>query len=680
MYLNLPKHLKFLLFIVLIEVLVLTLLRVAFFTAFWDNGLEYSSSEVAYSFWLGLRFDIQLIAIVNLPILLFGGIKRIGIFEHTRAKYFWMSYLMLTIIAIINLYVINFAYYDFFQKLVDSTIIRYFYNIKTAMSMLIDGYPIFSTSAGVVIFLLFILFVFNNMYKKVDTQEAKLIKGKKKFYIYALFSIIYIFSGYGKFEWYPWRWSEAFYSSNNFLSYLASNPVTYFSNTLKNKDIKYDEQKTKEYYDYVAELLNIKDKDPKKLSLARIVKPEHKQEYKFDKPNIVYILGESTSYARTSMSGNPLNPTPFLKEMSDSGILYNRYYTPHAGTARSVWTSMTGLTDVERMKTSTRNPMVVNQNMILNSLNDYEKFYFIGGSLSWGNIRGVISNVNDIHIYEEPNYKDSPSNDAAWGISDVHLVSEVNNIIKKVKKPFFAFVQLSGNHSPNTIPDENFGFEYPKNLSKEDMNKYSFSGGEDDFAGQKFLDHSVERFITLAKKEKYFDNTIFIFVGDHGLAKRGDHMHQAEQVFLTATLHTPLIIYAPKLIKHKEVDYPVSAVDIMATIGGLSGQKYINSTMGRDLLDKEFDEKAHYAYYMDHGSNPTLSLMGDEFIFRIQADGTKKRLYKYYYDKKDENLISIYPEVAKKMEKTCRGIFESTRYVRFNNSTADVEKCIELSR
>ena len=62
--------------------------------------------------------------------------------------------------------------------------------------------------------------------------------------------------------------------------------------------------------------------------------------------------------------------------MSDNGLTYSRFYTPHAGTARSVWTSMTGLPDVERMKTSSRNPMTVRQNMILNSFKSGNIFIY----------------------------------------------------------------------------------------------------------------------------------------------------------------------------------------------------------------------------------------------------------------------------------------------------------------
>ena len=684
MFSSYSKLIKFLLLSVTFNLLLFTLFRLVFFLFFSNDFDGLSLNKILYAFWVGFRFDLQLAIIIQLPLFFLAGFKYIGLFKSLFGKRIGLSYLLLVNFVIAALYITNLFYYDFFKHPVDSSAIRYLYDFKDAMTMVSEGYPIIKIGVALIAVVLFIYWLLSKIFIIANKKEDYFTSKKSKFIVYSLFFLVFIFAGYGKFELYPWRWSEAFYSANKHLSYLASNPVTYFQNTLKNKGEKFNLELTREYYDVIADLLEVKQKDQEKLNFTRIITPNHKPEYQFKKPNVIFFLGESTSFARSSLSGNPLDATPFLKEMSDNGLSYSRYYTPHAGTARGVWVTLTGLADVENMRTSSRNPMVVNQQLILNSLKDYKKFYFIGGSLSWGNVRGVVSNVKGITKLEEQDYPNSPHNDV-WGISDAHLAGEVNNVLKEQKQPFFAFVQLAGNHSPNTIPEENFGFVKSKSLypaekiSEENLLKYSFDGKINELDGQRFLDHSVRRLVTLAKKESYFDNTIFIFVGDHGLNRRGDHMHQAEQTFETATLHTPLIIYAPKLIKKaKKFDYPVSPVDIMATIAGLSGETYINSTMGRDLLDKDFDTKPHFSFYLQHGNNPLLNIITKDYLFRMRADGTKKELHKYYYAKGDasKNLLNDRVERASKMEKVTRGIYESTRYIRYNNSTEHVQTLI----
>jgi len=674
---HLPKLIVFLSKLIILQLFAMTLLRLIFFIVFRDYDNNHTVLDVIYSFWVGFRFDIQLIVLADLPILLFGGLGIIGIFKSVFGKYLWLLYIFFVNTAIFFIYVIDFPYYDFFKKMVDSSIIRYLYDIGEATKMLQEGYPLYSTSVGFILFCMVLFVLLEKLIRSVQNRENKPLKKKVKIMVYAIFTVFYIFAGYGKFEFYPWRWSEAFYSPNNFLSYLSSNPVTYFVNTLKNKDIKYDIEKTKEYYPYVADFLEIKNKDPKKFNLAREIVSKHSEQYSFKKPNIVFVLSESLAYCRTDISGNPLKATPFLKTLAKDGLTYARYFTPHPGTARSVFTAFTGLPDVERMRTSSRNPMVVEQHMILNSLKGYKKFYFIGGSLSWGNIRGIVSNVKGIVLREEESYE-SERNDV-WGISDIDLFREVNKTLKKTKEPFFAFVQLSGNHSPYTIPKQTYGFKKATNISKDKLLKYSFDGKIDDYNAQRFMDHSIKDFITHAKKEKYFDNTIFIFVGDHGLPKQAKHMPKVEEDVVCAE-HTPLVIYAPKLIKHQEIDYPVSEVDVMATIAGLSGMKYINSTIGRDILQKDFDKKPHYAYYMSHEPNPTINLIGEDFIYTVRADGSNKRLFHYYYDKERKNVIEDFPKVAQKMDKLCIGIFQLTRYTRFHNSENDVAKYLKMKR
>ena len=674
------KIIKFLLLSILIEVLLFTVFRMGFVAYFYSDAESYSFNQLIYAFWVGFRFDLQLAIIILLPILFFAGFKYIGVFKSGFGKRFWLIYLLLVNLIIISLYATNIFHYEFFKRLVDSGVVRYLYDIKDAFTMLSEGYPIYKMLAGLIVFSFLAYKFFSKIHASVDARDEFFSNKKSKWLVYSLFTLAFIFTGYGKFEAYPWRWSEAFYSSDKFLSYVASNPVTYFQNTLKNKGEKYNIAATKETYEAIADYFEVKKKDKERLNFTRIITPNHAPEYQFSKPNIVFILGESTSYARTSLSNNPLNPTPFLKKMSESGLSYSRYYTPHAGTARGVWATITGLADVEHMRTSSRNPMVVNQQLVLNALKDYKKFYFIGGSLSWGNVRGVVSNLEGVTKLEEQAYVNSPHNDV-WGISDAHLVGEVNDVLKKQNDPFFAYVQLAGNHSPNTIPEESFGFvksqELGEKITQDNLLKYSFDGKIDELDGQRFLDHSVKRLIELAQKEAYFDNTIFIFVGDHGLNRRGDHLHKAEQVFETATLHTPLIIYAPKLLKHKRFDYPVSAVDMPATIAGLTGVEYINSTTGRDILDKNFDEKKHYSFYIQHGNNPLLSIIGKDYLYRIRADGSEKQLYQYYFEQENKNLVKSKPDLAKEMEALTRGIYESTRYIRYKNSPQEVQTLIK---
>ena len=111
----------------------------------------------------------------------------------------------------------------------------------------------------------------------------------------------------------------------------------------------------------------------------------------YAKPNVVVVICESFSAYKSSMWGNPLNTTPFFNGLCNQGLFFDHCFTPSYGTARGVWAVITGIPDVEvSTTTSSRNPSAVDQHTIINDFEGYNKFYFLGGSTSWANIRGLL--------------------------------------------------------------------------------------------------------------------------------------------------------------------------------------------------------------------------------------------------------------------------------------------------
>ena len=109
---------------------------------------------------------------------------------------------------------------------------------------------------------------------------------------------------------------------------------------------------------------------------------------------------ESVGLNRMGLVGNPLNPTPFLDSLASNGLFFSKFYIPWVSTSRSVFTMLTGIPDVAR-RTSSRNPIVRDQYSILSDFNDYEKYYMIGGSASWANIRSLVTyNIKNMKLIE----------------------------------------------------------------------------------------------------------------------------------------------------------------------------------------------------------------------------------------------------------------------------------------
>ena len=153
-----------------------------------------------------------------------------------------------------------------------------------------------------------------------------------------------------------------------------------------------------------SNFLGVDSPNAEDLNFKRKTKKDELKQQK--SPNVVVILLESLASFKTSYFGSQLKSTPYLDNIIKESLLYPNFFTPTIATARSVFTTLTSLPDVSKVKTGSRNPLIVNQNVLANYLDGYEKFYFLGGSANWGNIRGIIqSNIKGIKVFEEGSYK-----------------------------------------------------------------------------------------------------------------------------------------------------------------------------------------------------------------------------------------------------------------------------------
>src|SRR5690606_39215339 len=289
-----------------------------------------------------------------------------------------------------------------------------------------------------------------------------------------IFTLLLALGIFGRINQYPLRWSDAFALDDDFKANLSLNPVQSFLSTLQFRHSSYDPEKVKGYYSLMAQYLQVENMDSASLNYQRNIAPAANNV----QPNIVLVICESFSSYKSSMHGNPLNTTPYFNSLCEAGIFFDRCFTPAYGTARGVWATLTGIPDVEYPNTSSRNPAYVDQHSIINDFTGYEKFYFIGGSSSWANIRGLLTNnLSGLNLYEEEHFK-SESVDV-WGISDKRLFLEANKVLKNQQKPFFAIIQTANNHRPYTIPDEDMPefslVEYPTDTLKQ----YGFYSNEE---------------------------------------------------------------------------------------------------------------------------------------------------------------------------------------------------------
>lgn len=644
---------------IVFHLIVYTIFRVAFFLYFKTDS--YDVALLAKSFWLGFRFDVRLILLSLLPLMAL--IWWVSPLQSLRAKRLWATFYGALGAIVVLFYFLDFGFYGYLNSRMSSVILTVFDNPDISWGMAWQSYPMVRILLGLAA--LVGLYVFLIM-RFVFAPVQKPLLGLPRWAVNVSFIAILLVGLWGSASQFPLRWSEAFFSQHHFISHLSLNPVVYFAETYKvTKTKDYDLEKVKRYYPIIKEYLGSAGTTGDTFLVPRAVKAK-----KVDKPlNVVVIVMESMAMSKTSLGGNPLDPTPYLAKIAAQGLLFPNYFSSAEGTARNMFSIMTAIPDVMKNKesTSTRNPMVVDQYLIANSFKNHRKLYFIGGSASWANIRAVFShNIEGIEMIEEGSFEKSGAD--VWGISDLDLFIEANKRLSQLPKdqPFFAVIQSASFHRPYTIPPDRLQFEL-KPTPEDQLLKAGFDKQEQ-FDSLRFSDYSLGHFFELAKQKPYFENTLFVITGDHGLPDgNGINVPPGRHQWELEKYHVPLIFVNTKSFPQAAVDPRyASHADLMTSAATAAGVDHVNTTMGRSLFHPEYDKERYsfvYNYYSHIGE---IGLIGPRYYYRY--DTLKKgQLYDLDSQEPSKDIKEDNPEVFRRMDDLAHAHLEFSRYLLFNN-------------
>ncbi len=179
----------------------------------------------------------------------------------------------------------------------------------------------------------------------------------------------------------------------------------------------------------------------------------------------------------------------------------------------------------------------------------YSTSYFATHDDQFDNVGGFLKG-ND---YEKiTSKKDYPSEKivSTLGVPDDYMFEFSIPILNKIhtkNKPFLAAFMTVSDHGPYFVPE----YFIPQ---QQDVKKQIVE----------YADWSLKKFIDLSSKQSWFDNTIFVFIADHGAV-----MNPKYDMPLSYN-HVPFIIYAPKLLKEpKVISNYGSQIDVFPTIMSL---------------------------------------------------------------------------------------------------------------
>jgi hypothetical protein len=634
------SHLRLALALAGVLLAAATLSRIMFGLWFAPPGL--SGADWASALWLGARFDARVAVLSVAAIWLLTALPWLGPrLRPPHARALWWACWMLAAAVWGLAAIFDAGHYAYLAQRLSAVVFSLARDTGEAAGMVWQSYPVVWIVLGFSVWMLLCHVVFMQLWVRLSHAPAMRLRTAR--IAETLVLLLAVFLVHGKLSQYPLRWSDAVELPHSFAQSLALNPLQSLSDSWSFRAQRLDDAQMRPDADAIRSFVGLPPLKPgEPISFLRTVAPRPGAE----PVNVVLVLLESFAAHKTGVLGNPLGATPSFDALAHDGLLFTRMMSAHSHTARGVFATVTGIPDVSAQSTASRNPAATNQHSIINEFKGHKKFYFIGGSTSWANVRGVLTaNIDGIDIYEQGRLK-SPTVDV-WGVSDKNVFFEANELFREQKTPFFAMIQTSGNHRPYSIPDEDLKLGFaPPAPSEAELKAQGFISMAE-YRAFAYLDWCIGQFMQRAQKEAYFKNTIFAFIGDHGIiGPTGPHLPRSWQELAITQGHTPLLIYAPGRVPARRVDSWAQQVDVLPTLASLAGIGYRNTALGRDLLDARFDATRVAFEFQFTGPGELGVLVGSHMLI----DRKPFAAYDILSDKPGQNLLAQAPVPAEVQE------------------------------
>lgn len=613
-------------------------------------------SDALPAFVLGLRYDLRWVAVVLMPVVLLSIKREWTPFYSDRNKKYWTWYLAILTFILFFFFAAGFGSFSYNQTPLDAGAMNFAEDFTTSIRMIWQTYPLMWMLLGLAVAVWFFRWMYRKSHWQVISNTDGLgIPHRRDYLLVAGLLLMGLI--HGSVTMSPLKRADSFRFQQRFLSYLSINPLQNFAATLSLRQPSYSEDRTRALYPVLSAWMNWPSKEG--IRFSHLAAPRSSSTE--SRPNIVLIQCESFSMYKSSMSGNPLQTTPFVDSLSRCSVFFDRCFAPSFSTARALFAILTGIPDAQLFKFSSRNPQALDQYTIINELEDYEKHYFLGGDAEFNNFEGILKNVNGLKMHTGIRPLIPPVN--VWGISDKELLLEADQVFLQSKTPFFAYIQTAGNHRPfqRAIPLSDTDF-VRDTVSEEVLQRNGFES-IDEYNTFRYTDYCFRHFFNKAKQSFYFNNTIFVLVGDHGVAGNAKAVYPP--VWTTQRLtdqHVPLIFYAPGLLAPQRRHEVVSQIDVIPTLAGLLHRPYENKTLGRDLLDPS--PKKNFAFVTNAAD--IIGIITDEHYFVHNINSGENNLYPLDTTATKPAGESL-TKLRSQLEELAYAFFESSRYLIMNN-------------
>ncbi len=592
--------------------LMLSVYRLVQFTALHSMMAKDGGAPVTTAFVKGLWFDNVVacyVMVLPLAVLLLPAVFGCYAKVLRRAAAVWVV-VFFTILMGIS--AANIPYFAYFFKNLDSSIFGWFGYVGTTTGMLVGEASYWPYILLFLVTVLLFAFAVRWWRRRTDRLISEAPPAKGWGYVVAKLGLsaaligLCIFGIRGRVGYNPIKISQAYYCEDPFLNQLGISPTfNLLTSTLDDLRKENAELHLMPYGKAVAharQSLGITGVVDSTAVLHRRVVADSMA----TTPNVVIILMESMSASLMQTFGQQQPLTPTLDSLYHHSLAFTHFYSAGIHTNHGLTATLYSFPALmmRNLMKGTVTPRRSGLPTVLKQ-QGYHNLFFMTHESQYDNMNAFFRTNGYDEIYAQENY---PADEVAnsFGVPDKYLFDyalPVINQTAKNGKPFMATILTISNHPPYIVPS------WMKTRTKEPETQIV-----------EYADWCIGQFLSEARKQPWYDNTIFVVLADHGKLV-GEMDSELPQSYN----HIPLMIFGPG-IEPAIYNGLGTQVDVMPTLLGLMHIGYDYDGFGIDLLrqkrDKVFytsdtqvvarDSVACYIY------NPSL---GRDFCYDVTPEG-----------------------------------------------------------
>lgn len=642
-------YLLFLLSIHLVALFFFFIFRLALFCSIdyqFAEGVKGNIALQAVAFLKGLWFDnviaCYLLALSLVVFWVAAMCNYIGqwLFR-TITIYFVLLYSVSFIIAAANI-----AYFEYFFKTINSSIYNWMgYGGTTAGMVLGETSFYFPILLGLLSIGLFgwISFTLSTFFYRQAKNAVPRINWASRGVIFMVGAIcigLCLFGIRGRMGYNPIKVSQAYYCDDPFLNQLGVNPVfNLLTSTLddyRKENRELDLMPEREALANVRKILNrrgMPEISPIAQKVERMGMPTGK--------NVVLIFMESMSASLMGSFGSDKKLTPYLDSLYQRSLSFNQFYSSGIHTNHGIYSTLFSFPVI--MKRNAMKGSVIPVYSGLPSVlknNGYCNMFFMTHESQYDNMNGFLRTNGFDEIYAQENY---PSEKVvnSFGVQDDYMYQYALPVLNEKAKagvPFFSVLLSISNHPPYVVPP----YFKPRSEKLEDQIV-------------EYADWSIHQFMQEAEKQPWFDNTIFVFLGDHGKMVGVPECEMPQSYN-----HVPLMIYGKNITPAVHHGFG-GQIDVAPTLLGLLNVNYVQNNFGVNLLE---EERPCMFFTADNliAAKDTTSL----FIYSPET----QQEFKYKIDG-DKLQVATDGENFNHLKDYCFSMLQSTEYLVRKNKITD---------